>query len=92
MAAPIVGQIIEDVAPFIGIEKSKEQLEKDYRWGDPITVKVPNFIGQTKDDIAKLHYPFRIEWHGEGTKIGSQLPEVDSVIEQDGTIHLYLEN
>lgn len=28
VAAPIVGQIIEDVAPFIGIEKSKEQLEK----------------------------------------------------------------
>jgi len=92
VAAPIVGQIIEDVAPFVGIEKSKEQLEKDYRWGDPITVKVPSFIGQTKDDIAKQHYPFRIEWHGEGSKIGNQLPEVDSVIKQDGTIHLYLEN
>ncbi|WP_445479578.1 stage V sporulation protein D [Lysinibacillus irui] len=92
VAAPIVGQIIEDVAPFVGIEKSKEQLEKDYRYGDPITVKVPNFIGQTKDDIAKQFYPFRIEWHGEGTKIGNQLPEVDSVIKQDGTIHLYLEN
>ncbi|GAB0167289.1 stage V sporulation protein D [Lysinibacillus sp. CTST325] len=92
IAAPIVGQIIEDVAPFVGIEKSKEQLEKDYRWGDPITVKVPSFIGQTKDDIAKQQYPFRIEWHGEGTKIGNQLPEVDSVIKQDGTIHLYLEN
>ncbi|UZN00340.1 penicillin-binding transpeptidase domain-containing protein [Lysinibacillus sp. MHQ-1] len=92
VAAPIVGQIIEDVAPFVGIEKSKEQLEKNYRYGDPITVKVPNFIGQTKDDIAKQFYPFRIEWHGEGTKIGNQLPEVDSVIKQDGTIHLYLEN
>lgn len=55
-------------------------------------MKVPSFIGQTKDDIAKQHYPFRIEWHGEGAKIGSQLPEVDSVIEQDGTIHLYLES
>lgn len=28
VAAPIVGQIIEDVAPFVGIEKSKEQLER----------------------------------------------------------------
>ena len=64
-----MGQIIEDVAPFVGIEKSKEQLEKDYRYGDPITVKVPNFIGQTKDDIAKQFYPFRIEWHGEGPKL-----------------------
>ena len=51
---------------------------------------MPDFIGQTKDDIAKQYYPFRIEWHGEGTKIGSQLPEAGSVIAQDGTIHLYL--
>lgn len=90
VAAPIVGQIIEDVAPFVGIEKSSEQLEKAYRWPDPITEKMPNFMGQTKDDIAKQHYPFRIEWHGEGSKIGSQLPEAGSVINQDGIIHLYL--
>ncbi|MFJ7738461.1 stage V sporulation protein D [Lysinibacillus sp. NPDC097287] len=90
VAAPIVGQIIEDVAPFVGIKKSTEQLEKVYRYGDAITEKMPDFIGQTKDDIAKQHYPFRIEWHGEGTKIGSQLPEAGSVIAQDGTIHLYL--
>ena len=90
VAAPIVGQIIEDVAPFVGIEKSTEQLEKAYRWPDPITEKMPDFTGQTKDDIAQQHYPFRIEWHGEGTKIGSQLPEAGSVIAQDGTIHLYL--
>lgn len=90
VAAPIVGQIIEDVAPFVGIEKSTEQLEKAYRWPDPITEKMPNFIGQTKDDIAKQHYAFKIEWHGEGTKIGSQLPEAGSEINQDGIIHLYL--
>ena len=90
VAAPIVGQIIEDVAPFVGIEKSSEQVEKVYRWPDPITEKMPNFIGQTKDDIAKQHYPFKIEWHGEGTKIGSQLPEEGSVVAQDGIIHLYL--
>ena len=90
VAAPIVGQIIEDVAPFVGIEKSSEQVEKVYRWPDPITEKMPNFIGQTKDDIAKQHYPFKIEGHGEGTKIGSQLPEEGSVVAQDGIIHLYL--
>ncbi|MFJ7950424.1 stage V sporulation protein D [Lysinibacillus sp. NPDC096418] len=90
VAAPIVGQIIEDVAPFVGIKKSTEQLEKVYRYGDLITEKMPDFIGQTKDDIAKQYYPYRIEWHGEGTKVGSQLPEAGSVIAQDGTIHLYL--
>ena len=48
VAAPIVGQIIEDIAPFVGIEKSTEQLEKVYRYPDPITEKMPNFIRSNK--------------------------------------------
>ncbi|MEG0448548.1 MAG: stage V sporulation protein D [Lysinibacillus sp.] len=90
IAAPIVGQIIEDTAKHVGIKKSTKQLEKEYRYGDPLTVRTPDLIGQTADDIAKQYYPFRIEWHGEGTKIGKQLPEPNAVIEQDGIIHVYL--
>lgn len=34
--------------------------------------------------------PFKIEWHGTGTKIISQLPQAESLLSVDGTIHLYL--
>ena len=92
IAAPIVGQIIEDIAPTLGIEVDREgQMEKQYRWGDPITDRVPNLVGLSVDELAKLQYPFKMEIHGEGTTIKAQLPEPENILEQDGTIHLYLE-
>ena len=92
IAAPIVGQIIEDIAPTVGIEVDREgQLEKGYRWGDPITDRVPNLVGLSVDELAKLQYPFKMEIHGEGKTIKAQLPEPENILEQDGTIHLYLD-
>lgn len=92
IAAPIVGQIIEDIATKVGIkENRKGQLEKQYRWGDPITERVPNFLGMTKDEIMKQHYPYKIQLHGKGNKVVAQLPEAENIIEVDETIHLYLE-
>ncbi|MFY3793500.1 stage V sporulation protein D [Ureibacillus sp. MALMAid1270] len=93
IAAPIVGQIIEDIAPTIGLEVDREgQLEKEYRWGDPITDRVPNLVGLSVDEIMKLQYPYRIETHGEGKLVINQLPEPENILEVDGTIHLYLGN
>lgn len=92
IAAPIVGQIIEDIAPKVGIKVDREgQLEKQYRWGDPLTDRVPNLVGYSVDQIKKLQYPFKIEIHGKGKIVTSQLPEPNNLIQQDGTIHLYLE-
>lgn len=93
IAAPIVGQIIEDIAPIIGLNVNREgQMEKQYRWGDPMTERVPNLVGMKVDEIMKLNYPFNIEMHGEGEVVKSQLPEPDNLLEVDGTIHLYLGN
>ena len=76
IAAPIVGQIIEDIAPIIGFKVDEEsQLEKQYRWGDPITERVPDLVGVKVDDIMKLQYPYHVEMHGEGTVVKSQLPK-----------------
>lgn len=92
IAAPIVGQIIEDIAPRVGIEVNREeQLEKEYRWGDLLTERAPNLIGYSVNEIMSLNYPFKIEVHGEGEKVTAQLPEPDQIIEQDGVIHLYLD-
>ena len=43
IAAPIVGQIIEDSAPIIGFKNyCKDQLEKEYRWGDALKCEFLN--------------------------------------------------
>lgn len=92
IVAPIVGQIIEDIAPILGIEKDREgQLEKQYRWGDEMTERVPDLVGVSVNEIMKLEYPYQIKVHGEGETVKAQLPEPESVLELDGTIHLYLE-
>lgn len=90
IAAPIVGEIIEDSAPFIGFNYNKDQIQKEYRWGDNIERRVPNLVGQEKNKIMMIDEPFKIEWHGTGTKIISQLPQAESLLSVDGTIHLYL--
>ncbi|WP_339264171.1 penicillin-binding transpeptidase domain-containing protein [Solibacillus sp. FSL W7-1472] len=92
IVAPIVGQIIEDIAPILGIVKDREgQLEKQYRWGDKITERVPDLVGVPVNEIMELEYPYQVEVHGEGETVKAQLPEPESVLELDGTLHLYLE-
>ena len=90
IAAPIVGEIIEDSAPFLGLKTDKDQIEKEYRWGDRIERRVPSLVGLEKNEIVMIDEPFKVEWHGTGTKIVSQLPKADSLLSVDGTIHLYL--
>ena len=90
IAAPIVGQIIEDAAPLLNIEKQQDQLEKQYRWGDELTESVPNFVELTKEEVLTKLYPYKIEWHGSGDKITHQLPQANEIIHENDVIHLYL--
>lgn len=92
IAAPIVGQIIEDAAPLLNIEKQQEQLERKYVWGDEITEHVPNFVDLTKDQVFEQQYPFKLEWHGSGSKVTHQIPQANEHIHQNDVIHLYLGN
>lgn len=92
IAAPIVGRIIEDAAPLYNIEKQENQIEKNYVWGDELTERIPNFVGLTKEEMVTNQYPYKIEWHGEGSKIIQQIPVADSNIHLDDIVHLYLGN
>lgn len=91
IAAPIVGRIIEEIAPLAGITEREGQIEKDYRWGDPITHRVPDLMGMTKKQIQNQLYTHRIEWHGSGEVVKRQLPPVDTLIQVDDVIHVYTE-
>ncbi|MHC8516320.1 penicillin-binding transpeptidase domain-containing protein [Sporosarcina sp. ITBMC105] len=91
IAAPIVGRIIEEIAPLAGVEKRADQLEKEYRWGDPITHRVPDLTGMTKGMVARQLHTYRIQWHGEGDVIKYQMPAPDSLMNVDDIIHVYTE-
>lgn len=91
IAAPIVGRIMEEIAPLAGITKRQGQIDKKYKWGDEMTQRVPDLIGMTKKEIVGTLYTQRIEWHGSGDKVKSQLPVADTLISVDDVIHLYTE-
>ncbi|WP_212391072.1 penicillin-binding transpeptidase domain-containing protein [Sporosarcina beigongshangi] len=91
IAAPIVGRIMEEIAPLAGIEKRQDQIDKKYKWGDEMTHRVPDLIGMTKKEITGSLYTYRLEWHGGGEQVKSQLPVADTLIAVDDVIHLYTE-
>jgi len=91
IAAPIVGRIIEEIAPIAGIEKREGQIEKEYRWGDALTHRVPDLTGMTKGMVARQLHTYRIEWHGEGDIVKYQMPVPDSLMQVDDVIHVYTE-
>ncbi|WP_438316893.1 penicillin-binding transpeptidase domain-containing protein [Sporosarcina sp. FA9] len=89
IAAPIVGRIIEEAAPLLGISKREGQLEKEYRWGDALTHRVPDLTGLTKKQLGHQLHTYQIKWHGNGEKVKHQLPAIDSLITVDDVIHVY---
>ncbi len=91
IAAPIVGRIIEEIAPLAGITHREGQIEKEYRWGDPLSHRVPDLTGMTKGMITSQLYTYRIEWHGSGEKVKYQLPAAETLITVDDIIHVYTE-
>lgn len=92
IAAPIVGKIIEEIAPILNINNAEGQLEKKTDWTDPITTRIDDFVGLTVDEVNLQYYPFKIQWHGSGNIVKEQLPLQGELIEENGTVHLYLGN
>lgn len=91
IAAPIVGRIIDEIAPLAGITHREGQIEKEYRWGDAITHRVPDLTGMTKGKITSQLYTYRIKWHGSGEQVKYQLPVAETLITVDDVIHVYTE-
>lgn len=82
----------EPGSTFKIITLSAAIIEKNYVWGDELTERIPNFVGLTKEEMITNLYPYKIEWHGEGSKIIQQIPVADSNIHLDDIVHLYLGN
>ena len=89
VAAPIARSILAEALPYIGVEPREEQIEKKYLWTDAKYVTIPDFVGKEAKDIDSS-YLYKIEFHGEGTKVISQQPEAFSRTIEGGTVRLYL--
>lgn len=91
IAAPIVKTVMSDTLRYMGIEPRKEQIEREYVYGDTPIVEVPNLIGATVQDIYEdLNSNFNLTKSGTGQVVMSQVPKPGTRVERGSTIRIYL--
>ena len=88
VAAPVVGAMLSDILPYMGIEPSytEEELEA-------MTGKVKDVTGNiVHDALTTLRLQgYSVTVSGSGTTVVSQLPEGGSKLSAGGTVTLYTE-
>lgn len=92
VAAPIVGNIIQDSLQMMNVPLRKSGLDKEYTWPEEPKVEVPDMTGLTKEDILQDLSNFSIDVHGHGDYVKDQSPEAGIKVKEGSTIRVYLSN
>jgi stage V sporulation protein D (sporulation-specific penicillin-binding protein) len=93
IAAPIVKNIMAESLRYLKVEPSKNQLPREYTYGDvtPRIVEVPNLIGATVEDILEdMNDNFLLAKSGNGNTVVNQVPKPGTRVEKGSTIRVYL--
>jgi stage V sporulation protein D (sporulation-specific penicillin-binding protein) len=90
VAAPIVGDILEDSLRSMGIEPQTDGLEKSYSWPEEEPLETPNFIGMKKRELTEYYTTLQLEVSGSGDYIIDQEPKAGTKVEAGSTVRLYL--
>ncbi|MBD1379928.1 stage V sporulation protein D [Metabacillus arenae] len=90
VAAPIVGNIMRDSLPAIGVKPRKNQIEKEYQWLDTKLFEVPNVLGLTTNEISQALYNIKLDVAGEGDVVVEQSPKPGVKVKEGSTLRVYL--
>ncbi|MGG3955967.1 stage V sporulation protein D [Bhargavaea massiliensis] len=89
VAAPIVGNIMEDSLRALDVKPRKQQIEKETTWLDTRYVEVPNLIGLTKKDLQQQLFNLKLDGSGEGDMVIEQAPKPGVKVKEGATIRVY---
>ena len=90
VAAPIAKSILETAISVLNIESSDEVMPREYNWNDTKYYKIPDVVGQTKEEAKKSLQGFQIEYSGEGEHVLYQSPSGNSYVKENGIVSLML--
>ncbi|WP_353947673.1 stage V sporulation protein D [Sporolactobacillus sp. Y61] len=90
VSAPVAGRIIGDSLSALGVKRQKGGLEKETRWPDQPMIKVPDLVGQKKQDLQNALFDLKIKTQGSGDRVTMQSPEAGIKVKQGSTIMIYL--
>ncbi len=89
VSAPIVGNILKDALPVLGVEPRKEQIPKKQAFGDVPMIEVPDVVGFEKNELRELFINLKIDSSGEGNTVVKQSPQPGVKVKVGSTIRLY---
>ncbi|MCA1012996.1 stage V sporulation protein D [Halobacillus halophilus] len=92
VAAPIVGNIMEDSLRALEVKPRKDGLEKEYTWPEEPLVEVPNVTGLEKKELNQLLTNLKIEASGKGDKVITQAPEAGVKVPSGSKVRVYMGN
>ena len=86
MAAPVVGKVLADVLPYLGVEPHYTEAEQKY-----LDRAVPDLEGLTLSEARKTLTAAGLSCQviGEGESVTGQLPRVGAVVAAGTTVILY---
>lgn len=90
VVAPIIGNILEDALPALGIEKRDGGLEKEIVWPDTALITVPNIVGLTVEELQSKLANLNVEIEGTGKKVIRQSPKAGTKVEEGAKVRVYL--
>ncbi|WP_078380987.1 stage V sporulation protein D [Sutcliffiella halmapala] len=90
VAAPIVGNIMEESLSVLGVEKRKGQIEKKLQWPDVPLVEVPDLKGMSKKELLQQLVTLKLDVSGEGDTVVQQAPQPGTKVEEGSTIRVYM--
>lgn len=88
VVSPIVKNALEDILVYLDVKKTDQQMPKTKLWSDPISIEVPNYIGKKKKEVK--HSDLQFVFYGTGDTVIDQLPSANEIIDQYGTVWIYL--
>lgn len=87
IAAPVVGRVMNDVLPYIGVEPVYDETEADRR-----EVSTPRIIDMTKEEAAAAAESAGLTYRflGEGDTVSDQVPSAGQKVPIDSQMIIYL--
>ncbi|MGD7008521.1 stage V sporulation protein D [Metabacillus sp. 84] len=92
VAAPIVGNIMRDSLPEMGVKPRKDQIEKVYKWGDTKKVEVPNLLGMELDELREQLINVKFDVAGSGNAVVQQSPAAGTKVNEGSAIRVFMGN
>ncbi|WP_433749504.1 stage V sporulation protein D [Falsibacillus pallidus] len=90
IAAPIVGNIMEDSLRAMDVPPRKNQIEKEPSILDAPMVEVPDLVGLTKKDLQQYLYDIKLDVSGTGDKVIKQSPAPGVKVKVGSTIRIFM--